>query len=135
MKRYIMFSRLFGALTLIAGLMLASTSCEAFQEKKKKEPLPAFTEADKAGPDFVIQGEYLGTVGGKDKLAAQVIAKGGGQFTVEFLAGGLPGAGWDGKTRIKADAKTADGKTTVEGSGWKGTVDGDKFTGMTKENA
>jgi Domain of Unknown Function (DUF1080) len=126
-----MLQRLFGALALVLSLAVAATTSEAFQGKK--EPPPTFTKAAEAGPDFVVQGEYESD---KDKLGSQVIAKGDGKFTVVFLPGGLPGAGWDAKTRIKADAKTSDGKTTVEGSsGWKGVIDGDKFTGTTKEGA
>lgn len=116
---------------LILGLGLVATSSEAFQDKKDKNP--TFTDADKAGPDFKIQGEYDGEITGKGKLAAQVIAKGDGQFTVEFLPGGLPGGGWDGKTRLKAEAKTADGQTKVEGNGFKGAIADDKLTGTTKE--
>ena len=129
-----MFHRLLGALALVMSLALASSGSEAFQEKKKKESLPAFTDAATAGPDYVIQGEYLGTTAAKDKLAAQVVAKGDGQFTVVFLPGGLPGDGWDGKTRLKAEAKTAAGKTSFEGD-YKGAIDGEKLAGSTKEGS
>jgi hypothetical protein len=118
---------------IVLGMVLVAASCEAFQEKKDKAP--EFTNAKEAGPDFIVQGEYEGEIGGKDKLAAQVIAKGDGQFTVQFLPAGLPGDGWDGKTRIKADGKTADGKTKVEGNGWEGVIGDEKFTGTTKGGA
>jgi hypothetical protein len=121
---------LMAALTL--GLALVATSGRAFQEKKERPP--EFTDAASAGPDFAVQGEYEGDAG-KDKLAAQVVAKGDGKFDVYFLAGGLPGAGWDAKTRVKASGKTEDGKTAVEGGGWKGTIANEKFTGTTKDGA
>jgi hypothetical protein len=126
-----MFRRLSAVPALLLGLALVATSGRAFQEKKDRVE---FTDAATAGADFAVQGEYEGTAG-KDKLAAQVVAKGDGKFDVYFLAGGLPGAGGDAKTRVKAAGKTEDGKTTVEGNGWKGTIAGEKFTGTTKDGA
>ncbi len=119
------------------GLTLAWISLGSADDDKKAKPKRdthmAFTDAVTAGPDFFIQGEYEGKIAEKNKLGAQVIADGDGKFTVEFLSGGLPGAGWDGKTRNKASAKLADGKVSVEGSGWTGEISGSKFTGKTKE--
>ena len=100
------------ALALVLG-WIASGGAE--EQKKARKPNPAYTDAKKAGHDFVVQGEYEGEIEGKGKLGAQVIADGDEQFTVQLLPGGLPGAGWDGKTRIKASGacKTKDGVTRL----------------------
>ena len=108
-------------LVLTAGLVLAAA----------KPPAEVFLDPDKAGPDFAVQGEYVGETAGKDKLAAQVVAGGDGQFSVFFLTGGLPGDGWDGKAKakVKAAAATADGKAPFDGAGWKGEIADGKLTG------
>lgn len=50
--------------------------------------------------DFKLQGEFSG-----DKLGAQVIALGGGAFQAVLYPGGLPGDGWDGKSKILLDGR------------------------------
>ncbi len=92
-------------------------------------PADTFLDAESAGPDFALQGEYEGKLEGGAVLAAQVVAEGKGAFAVYFLAGGLPGAGWDGKTRLKTRAATEDGKTVVSANRWTGTLANGLFTG------
>lgn len=113
-------------ITALPLLVLVAATLAADPKKN-----PAFLDPQEAGPDFAIQGEYEGRVGLKDSapLGAQVIADGDGKFTIQFLRGGLPGAGWDGKTKVKATAKTEDGKTAFSGSGWSGTIADGKITG------
>ncbi len=98
-------ARLF-ALGMAVGLLCVAEVTEA----QKPKPDPSL-DAKEAGPDFAVQGEYEGQAGEKDKLGVQVVALGDGKFDVLFLTGGLPGAGWDGKTKAKASANTMGRKT------------------------
>ncbi len=123
-----------------AGLVLSAGAAD----EKKDAPKPAAKAAAKAAkppkyavadparakedPDFAVQGEYEGG-SGSDKLGVQVVAKGNGQFAVKVLAGGLPGAGWDGKTEAAATAKRDDaGAVAVTGKDLSGGIGGGKLT-------
>jgi hypothetical protein len=64
-----------------------------------------------------------------------VVAKGGGNFEVYLLAGGVPGAGWDTKDRIKGSATTAKDGVTLTAKGWTGTLDGKAITGKKGDDA
>src|SRR5437870_1455572 len=100
-----MTRRLLAGTVLVLALACSLTSQAAEKDVKKddkKDKKITFTNSGNAGPDFFVQGEYEGQISGKTKLGAQVIALGDGDFDVVFLPGGLPGAGWDAKTRIKA---------------------------------
>lgn len=124
---------LLGGLAVAVGIMLL-VGGGVCADKNAKD---VYTDAASAGPDFAVQGEYKGKISGESKaglsLGAQVIALGDHKFDVEFLPGGLPGEGWDGKTKIHASGKTEDGKTIVSGKGWKGEISGSQLTGKTAE--
>ena len=49
--------------------------------------------------DFKFQGEYVGSIENGGKLGCQVVSLGSRIFQSVIYTGGLPGAGWDGKSR------------------------------------
>ncbi len=55
--------------------------------------------------DFKYQGEYVGSLENGGKSGCQVVALGSGIFQAVIYTGGLPGAGWDGKSRSIMDGK------------------------------
>lgn len=69
----------------------------------------AFVDDKSAGPDFTLQGEYVGWVltGSQSyrPVGLQVIALGDGTFEAVEYAGGLPGAGARGKARLRIPGK------------------------------
>jgi hypothetical protein len=79
-----------------------------------------------AGPDFAVQGEYVGEIKGRDKpvkCGAQIIALGNGKFHAVGYYGGLPGDGWDEISRVEADGQINDGALVITGeSGSTGTI-------------
>ncbi len=117
-------------LAMLAVALVITVSPAAAQEKKKRF---VTTDPKEAGPDFIIQGEYEGTIG-KNQAGAQVIAEGDGKFAVVFLPGGLPGAGWDGKNKAKATAKTEGGKVVVSGKTITAEIADGKLTGTCSEH-
>jgi len=72
------------------------------------------TDPAEAGPDFKLQGEYVGQLQQDDRKidhGFQVIALGDGKFRAVGYHGGLPGAGWDKAEKAQADGQTTDGVT------------------------
>jgi hypothetical protein len=114
----------------IAVLLLVAAWPVAAQEKKAPKIAlrdPAEVAKD---PAFAIQGEYEGELkldDGARKVAAQVVARPNGTYVVRFLNGGLPGAGWDGKTQINATAETKDGKVVVSSDKVSGFIEAGKM--------
>ncbi|HTN74303.1 MAG TPA: DUF1080 domain-containing protein, partial [Pirellulaceae bacterium] len=72
-----------------------------------------FTDAEKAGVDYTLQGEYAGQLKGEngdEKWGAQVIALGGGKFHAIGYKGGLPGDGWKREDeKHESDGELKDG--------------------------
>ncbi len=105
-------------ISLAATCSLTGVACAAEGE--------AFIDPAKAGPDFVVQGEYLGQMkkDGQDvKVGAHVIALGDGKFHAVAYMGGLPGEGWKrGDERMQGDGKTENGATTFKADGREGSA-------------
>ena len=89
---------------------------------------PTFLEPADAGPDFAVQGEYVG-----ENCAAQVIALGDGKFRVVGWDKGLPGAVADFAKKVELDAKREGEKVTFDGNGWKGEIVGGQIKGTNDE--
>ena len=131
------------ALSAASAFALPSVHTSVAAEKNE-----TFTDAEKAGLDYKLQGEYEG-MAGSEKWGGQVIAMGDGKFHAVFEPGGLPGAGWDAKTRYESQGQL-DGEKVMftptdkvaweEGhfapkvevkKGFNATLEGDTLTGKT----
>ena len=99
---------------LVAGWMILSVAATADEPKER-----TFIDPAKAGPDFLIQGEYEGKIGADTVVGLQVVALGDGKFDAAMYAKGLPGSGAD-KTRVPLKGETKEGVTTFTGSGFSG---------------
>ena len=76
--------------------------------------------AEKADPDFQIQGEYT-----DKRVGVQVIALGEGKFRAVIHKGGLPGAGWDKGKKIELNGVVADeGADFPKANGWAARIKG-----------
>ena len=78
-----------------------------------------FIEPEQAGPDFAVQGEYVG-----EGCGAQVIALGGGKFHIVGWSKGLPGTVADVEKTVELEALREGEKVVFSGSGWKGAIEG-----------
>ncbi len=116
-------------LAVMALVLFATTATLHAQNAKT-----SYLDAKSAGPDFAVQGEYTGTIGKSRKLGIQVVALGKGKFDAVFYAGGLPGAGWDGKTRIKLQGSTSEGQVSFKGKNFAGSVANGVFSGTAEDD-
>lgn len=116
------------ALAMSFGLHAVGQEKDKKDVKKveKKMPPSVWTDVDAAPIDYRVQGEYVGN----KNLAAQVVARGNNKFDVYILQGGLPGAGWDVKSKkLKLEAKLDPDKgiaSFMGGDYRKGSIDANK---------
>lgn len=121
---------------LLAGLILSSGAWGQTAPRPKQSEVIALEPAA-VGPDYQVQGEYIGVLTAADgttqPMGAQVVAIGAGAFRAFLLPGGLPGAGWDNGARFIAQGKTQGDDTrlqSVDGRGYSGTVSGTTLSGQ-----
>src|SRR5437660_314363 len=93
---------------ILIGLLAAAPvyAVDTQPPKKAEDPKKhvVFLDPEQAGADYKVQGEYAGTAGAA-KWGAQVVALGDGKFHAVFEPGGLPGDGWDAKTRYESEGQ------------------------------
>lgn len=117
--------RTFRALVAIGVLLCLASSAVAAGASSQLE----VTDPSQAGPDYLLQGEYVGACYTPDcgcvNVGLQVVAKGNGQFTGVWYRGGLPGAGWDRYMKSELQGATnQDGAAILENDWMSVTVDG-----------
>jgi hypothetical protein len=98
-------------LTIFSLLVLAASPVLADENKH------TILDPGKVTPDYHVQGEYSGELGGEQDYGMQVIAQGTDQFRAVVYPGGLPGAGYVGYGRIFGEGKTVDGVTRISSDG------------------
>ena len=102
-------------MTVLSTLVLGFAATAHGQGKKEKRIVSALTVTE-AGPDYQIQGEYIGRLkrdGVDEMFGVQVIAKGAGKFDAVGYHGGLPGAGWDRSEKLDFHLETPEDAHTV----------------------
>lgn len=114
---------------LLAALFSASSLTVTAADKAD-----VYTDEATAGPDFAVQGEYEGLIGKKQKIGVHVVALGDGKFDGVVYQGGLPGAGWTGKTRVKLSGESKDGVTKLTGQNITVSIKDGVVTGTAEEN-
>ena len=110
-------------LCLLSAVVLSLFVTVPIMSQEKPNPKLSFLDAREAGPDFQVQGEYIGKLGDQS-LGLQVIANGSGKFDAVVFPGGLPGAGWDAEKKVKhkLSGETKDGATNLSGEGFEASI-------------
>jgi len=115
-------------LKVLAAVLVGAAS--AHGAAATRPAAKVWLKEDDAPADYRYQGEYEGTVG-RQKWGAQVVALGDGRFKAVLLAGGLPGAGHDGKTRREIPGQLAGAKAVFDAEGWTLNIADGKLAGKT----
>jgi len=90
------------SLTIVCALTLLAPATICAQQDQRDLARLAITDLTQVDDDFHFHGEYSGRVRGRfgeESIGLQLVALGGGQFQAMEYRGGLPGQGWDLRTR------------------------------------
>lgn len=82
-----------------------------------------FASTATAQNDVDVQGEYLGALSDKLKFGAHVLARGEGRFEAVLLSKGLPGEGWDGRTRVLLNGERQGSAIVFSGRDFAGRIE------------
>lgn len=102
---------------LVVGLSFGFVARSKAQDRANE----TFVDSAKAGAEFAIQGEYVGPAG-NSMFGLQLVTVGEDTYEGLLYAKGLPGATWDGKTRLSLTAKQTKDGLTFSGLNLKGTI-------------
>jgi hypothetical protein len=97
----------------------------------EQKPQPVYTDPAKVDADYAVQGEYTGEIerdGKKSKVGMQVWAMGDAKFRAVYLAGGLPGDGYDKSPRQEMDGATIDDTTEIRHANWIAKIKGGELS-------
>ena len=87
-------------------ILIALITLPALSFGQKKDTGPIVVDPNQVPADYWIQGEYAGVIeespnGASKNVGLQVISLGKGAFEAVILEGGLPGDGWDKKSKTR----------------------------------
>jgi hypothetical protein len=111
---------------MTATALMACLAAAGFAEDSGQK---VFTDPEKAGADFRIQGEYEGRLGKEALCGLQLVALGEGRFEGVIYSKGLPGGGWD-RSRVPVKGELKDGVVTLTATSLTARVENEKITGM-----
>lgn len=113
----------------LVTILISLALCPPAAFAQSKSPFKgAVIDAAQADADFGLQGEYVGYLAPPNRnwqrVGLQVVALGHSKFDGVIYVGGLPGAGWDGRTREKFSGSHGETGTLLLGEGktvWLGS--------------
>jgi hypothetical protein len=115
----------------IAGIMCCGlVVCWSPSMATAADASAAILKPADAGPDFAIQGEYVGSItddGMELKFGVQIISLGDGQFRAVGYPGGLPGDGYAGGEKVFSEGMLRNGAAVFETDQAVASVKDDKI--------